>query len=266
MENHHQVSRKASNHPIRLHISHDHTQRTALQFKSSVDFYIYFVCFGFWLLVHGSETIEFIGLANSNAANDIKDEQVRSSQRSYSCTHVTCLLRERKEPGTERAECITKDRRNWDPNAGILFSTSVEKNTSQLETQVHNGSSKELSGENKRKGKTRRLLTGNDLDSMDEETVLMSKTAVTSETSHNCGSEQNLDQESDSTKEGHETSSVKQEKKPRRLQRFFYAAMASVRAGCVSTAQRDDVPFSFENPGEGLFSGNRRKKLHFLFW
>ena len=220
------------------------------------------------MLVHESGTIEFLGLANSNAANDFQDEQVRSSQRSYSCTHVTCLLRERKEPGRERAECI-KERRNWDPNAGILFSTNVEKNTSQLETQVHNRSCKKQSGENKRKGKIRKLFTGNDLDCLDEETVLMPKrgpkTAVPSATSHNnCGTEQNLE-ESDSAKEGNGTSSIKQEKKPRRLQRFFSAAMASVRAGCVSTAQRDDVPFSFENPGESLFSGRRRKKLHFLF-
>ena len=219
------------------------------------------------MLAHGSQTTEFLGLANSNAADDIQDEQVRSSQRSYSCTHVTCLLRERKEPGTELAECITKERRNWDPNAGILFSTNAEKNVSQLETQVRNSSCKEQSGENKRKGKTRKLFTGNDLDSMDEETVFMPKlTAVTSETSqNNRSSEQNLE-ESDSAKEGHETSSAKQETKPRRLQRFFSSTMASVLARCGSTsAQRYDVPFSFENPGESLFLGSRRKKITFCF-
>ena len=219
------------------------------------------------MLAHGSQTIEFLGLANSNAADDIQDEQVRNSQRSYSCTHVTCLLRERKEPGTEHVECITKERRNWDPHAGILFSANVENSISQLETQVHNGSCKGQSDENKRKGKTRKLFTGNDLDFMDKETVFMPKlTPVTSETSqNNCGSEQNLE-ESDSAKEGHETSSVKQETKPRRLQRFFSAAMASVLARCVSTsAQRYDVPFSFENPGESSFSGSRRKKLTFCF-
>ena len=217
------------------------------------------------MLVHGSQTIEeFLSLTNSNAANEIEDEHLASSRRSYSCTHVTSLLREQKEPGTQRTACITKEGRNWVPNAGILFSTNVEKNISQPETLVHNSSCKEQSNENKRKGNTRKLFAGNDLDSMDEETVLMPETAVTSQSSHIICCGQNLG-ESDSAKESHKMGSAKQETKPRRLQRFFSAAMASVLAGRVSTAQRYDVPFSFENPGESLFSGSRRKKLHFVF-
>jgi len=214
------------------------------------------------LLVHESQTIEeFLGLSNSNAANDLQDEQLRSSQRSYSCTHVTSLLREQKEPGTHHAAFIPKHTRNWDPNAGILFSTTVEKNISQPETQAHRSSCKEQSGENKRKGKPRKLFAGNDLDSRDEKMML--EAIVTSQTSHTC-SEQNLE-ESDSANGGHKISSAKQETKPRRLQRFLSAAMASVRAGRVSTVQRYDVPFSFENPGESLFSGSRRKKITFYF-
>lgn len=166
---------------------------------------------------------------------------------------MTNLLREQKEPGTQRTEWITKHRRNWDPNAGILFSTNVEKIVSyfsQPETQVHNGSCKENSGENKRKGNTGKFFIGNDSVSMNEETVSMPETVVTPETSRNTCSEQNLE-ESDSVEGVHETSSVKQETKSRRLQSFF-SAMASVFPGCVPTAQRFDVPFSFENPGESF--------------
>ena len=47
---------------------------------------------------------------------------------------------------------------------------------------------------------------------------------------------------------GHEMSSVKQ---------------ASVLAGCVPSAQRFDVPFSFENPGELIFR-NPAQKIHFV--
>ncbi|XP_020613208.1 uncharacterized protein LOC110051522 [Orbicella faveolata] len=75
----------------------------------------------------------------------------------------------------------------------------------------------------------------------------MPETTVTSQSSHIICSGQNLG-ESDSAKESHKMGSAKQETKPRRLQRFFSAAMASVLAGRVSTAQRYDVPFSFENP------------------
>jgi len=218
------------------------------------------------LSVHGSQTIEeFLGLSNSNAAEE--DEQLKGSQRSYSCTFVTSLLKEQKEPGTHPTIFNAKHTRNWDPNAGILFSSYVERNILQPETKFHNGSCKEQSGEHrdKRKGKTRKLFGGNDLDSKDEETVLMPETAAKSQTSHSVCSEQNLG-ESDGAKEGHGIRSVKQKtSKPRRLRRFLSAAMASVLAGRVSTAQRCDVPFSFENPGENLFSGGRLKKITFGF-
>lgn len=53
---------------------------------------------------------------------------------------------------------------------------------------------------------------------MDEEIVLMFKIVVILEIFYNnCGSEQNLDWELDSVKEGYEISFVKQEKKFRRF-------------------------------------------------
>ncbi|KAJ7386785.1 hypothetical protein OS493_006812 [Desmophyllum pertusum] len=112
---------------------------------------VFDVPFSFENPVHGSQTIEdIVGLfTKSNTTNNTQDEQseLRSSQRSYSCTHVTDLQREQKEPGTQRT-----DKENWDPNAGILFSTDVKKIASQRESEISKQSSDEDNGtENTRK-------------------------------------------------------------------------------------------------------------------
>ena len=197
------------------------------------------------LLVYGSQTIEdIVGLFTTTINNTLDEPgELRSSQRSYSCTHVTDLQREQKEPGTQRTERITKDKENWDPNAGILFSTDVEKVASQRESQI--GSCKQSSDEDNGTGNTKKSA------SIIEETISMQESAASPETSGNHGnscSKHNLERK-DSADRVHETSSVKQERKPGRLRRLL-STVSSVLTGCVPTTRQLDVPFSFENPGE----------------
>lgn len=204
------------------------------------------------MLVYGSQTIEDVaGLTNSNATNSTQDKKgVASSQRSYSCTHVTNLQNEQKEPGTQRTERITKDKRN--------FSTDVEKIASEPETQTHpllapvveNGSCKESSDESNGNVNTREFFIGNYSSSVDKKTVSMLESAASSETSGDNCSGKNFE-ESESTMEVHETSSVKQENKPGKHRRFL-SSMSSVLTGCVQSAKQLDVPFSFENPGKSF--------------
>ena len=191
------------------------------------------------LLVHGSQTIEdIVGLfTKSNTSSNTQDEQseLKTSQRSYSCTHVTDLQREQKEPGTQRT-----DMGNWDPNAGILFSTDVKKIASQRESEISKESSDEDNGtENTSKSA-----------SLDEETVSMQESAATPETSGSSCNKNNLEK-TDSEDGAHETSSVKQERKPGRLHRFL-STVSSVLTGCVPTTRQLDVPFSLENPGKTI--------------
>ena len=151
---------------------------------------------------------------------------------------MTDLQREQKEPGTQRT-----NKENWDPNAGILFSTDVEKVSSQRESQI--GSCKQSSDEENGAENTGKSA------SMVEETVSMQESAASPEISGNHGnncSKHNLEK-SDSADGVHETSSVKQERKPGRLRRLL-STVSSVLTGCVPTTRQLDVPFSFENPGE----------------
>ncbi|KAJ7340477.1 hypothetical protein OS493_003226 [Desmophyllum pertusum] len=204
------------------------------------------VPFSFENPVYGSQTIEdIVGLftKSTTTINNTQDEQeeLRSGQRSYSCTHVTDLQREQKEPGTQRTERITKDRENWDPNAGILFSTDLKKLASQRESQT--SSCKQSSDEDNGTGNTKKSA------SMDGETVSMQESTASPEICGNHGnscSKYNLEK-TDSEDGVHETSSVKQERKPGRLRRLL-STVSSVLTGCVPTTHKLDVPFSFENP------------------
>ncbi|KAL9957504.1 hypothetical protein ACROYT_G039142 [Oculina patagonica] len=194
-------------------------------------------------VVYGSQKIEdIVGSANSNATNSTQEKQgVANSQRSYSCSHVANLQREQKKPGAQWTEKITKDKQN--------FSTDVEKTASEPETQAHpllapvvdNGSCKGNSSEVNGDGNTRKFFTGNDSAS-----VSMPESAASPETSGNNCSGRNLG-ESESAREVHEAGSVKQEKKPGRIQRFL-SNMSSALSCCVPSAKQLDVPFSFENP------------------
>ncbi len=166
------------------------------------------------------------------------------------------LQREQKKPGTQRTETITIDKRN--------FSTDVEKIVSEPETQTHrllapvvdNGSCKENSGEVNGNVNSRKCFTGNDSAS-----VSIPESAASPETSGNNCSGRKLE-ESERTREVHEASSVKQERKPGRIQRFL-SNMSSVFSCCDSSAKKLDVPFSFDNPGKSFERRRAQTLKHF---